>query len=328
MAHMQAAGDVGRRHHDRVGPLVARRIGGETAGALPRLVLASFHRVGAIGLVQHCRTVPQSTIMPASPRRAFAPSGRPGPPAEMQARRAALKPARTCRSGRSRSRMRAAQLGKSAAICQRNGAAIPSARRRTRATCPSPLCSGGPCRRAAPGSFSSGAIRRPVAAARLNSASAASCSACTSWDWVVNSCCSAISTSSTVREPTQRLLLGAFEGDLRRPHRGAERGDRGARRLQRLPGSGSRSAPPRGAHRRPGCAAVRRSAPLAGSANRSRRPRRAASSAGPTTEAVSSRVTLQGERRSDAAVEVADDRDLRQQLAAHDVDIVARGKLG
>ncbi len=150
MAHVQAAGHVRRRHHDRVGPLLARWIGGETAGALPRLVLASFHRAGAIGFVQHCRTVPQSTILPALPRgrshraggRARAPKDKRGAPPSSLPGLAEL--------GQPRSRMRAAQLGKSAAISKRNGAAILSARRRTPATCLLPLCNGGPCRRAAP----------------------------------------------------------------------------------------------------------------------------------------------------------------------------------
>ena len=121
MAHVQAAGHVRRRHHDRVGPLLARRIGGETAGALPRLVLASFHRAGAIGFVQHRRTVHQSTIMPARPggvrtERATEPrlpKGKRGaPPASLPG---------LADLGQPRSRMLAAQLGKSAAICQRNG---------------------------------------------------------------------------------------------------------------------------------------------------------------------------------------------------------------
>ena len=51
--HVQTAGDIGRRHHDRVRALAAARIGGKAAGAFPGVVLPRLDRVGAIGLVQH-----------------------------------------------------------------------------------------------------------------------------------------------------------------------------------------------------------------------------------------------------------------------------------
>ena len=46
------------------------------------------------------------------------------------------------------------------------------------------------------------------------------------------------------------------------------------------------------------------------------------------TEAVSSRAVRSVHRRREAAVKIADDRDLRQQLVAHHVNIVARRRLG
>ena len=39
MAHMQAAGDVGRRHGDAIGLLVAFDIGGEHPGFFPEVVM-------------------------------------------------------------------------------------------------------------------------------------------------------------------------------------------------------------------------------------------------------------------------------------------------
>ena len=55
MAHMEAAGDVGRRHHDGVG--MARRggIGGEGAGAFPQLVMPGFDLGGPVGFFKRQR---------------------------------------------------------------------------------------------------------------------------------------------------------------------------------------------------------------------------------------------------------------------------------
>ena len=58
MAHMQAAGHVRRRHHDRIGRFCAAGVGGERAGGFPQRVAAPLHRGGLEGFVQHRRTVP------------------------------------------------------------------------------------------------------------------------------------------------------------------------------------------------------------------------------------------------------------------------------
>ena len=53
MPHMQAAGHVRRRHHDRIGRLVAVGIGGERARCFPQRVAARFHDGRFEGFVQH-----------------------------------------------------------------------------------------------------------------------------------------------------------------------------------------------------------------------------------------------------------------------------------
>ena len=51
--HVQAAGDVRRRHHDRIGRGLGSGIGGEGPGPLPRLVPRRLERGGSVGLVEH-----------------------------------------------------------------------------------------------------------------------------------------------------------------------------------------------------------------------------------------------------------------------------------
>ena len=63
VAHVQAAGDVGRRNHDRVGLALARR--GEVAFSLPAFVPAGFDLLGLVGLV-HGRSGPEMST--ADPR--------------------------------------------------------------------------------------------------------------------------------------------------------------------------------------------------------------------------------------------------------------------
>ena len=50
MSHMQAAGHVRRRHHDRIGRRLRCRIAGKSAAGLPTFVPAVFDGVGVVGL--------------------------------------------------------------------------------------------------------------------------------------------------------------------------------------------------------------------------------------------------------------------------------------
>src|SRR5712671_4692836 len=125
----------------------------------------------------------------------------------------------------------------------------------------------------------------------------------------------------------QRLLLRALEGDLSRAHGRRERGNAGPRSLQGRPELGGRL------YGRPTCI-IHLAAPL---------PNRLLGLAGLRINGASF-VKRHGQLRCDLsgidqsplevdglivrAVQIADDRDLRQQLAAHDIDIVAGGEFG
>ena len=53
MAHVQAAGDIGRRHHDGEGVAGGIPAGGESAGGFPGRIMLCLDLSGPIGLVQH-----------------------------------------------------------------------------------------------------------------------------------------------------------------------------------------------------------------------------------------------------------------------------------
>jgi len=53
MTHMQAAGHIGRRHHDRIGLGIRPRMRGESARILPERVKFRLDLGGSVSLVQH-----------------------------------------------------------------------------------------------------------------------------------------------------------------------------------------------------------------------------------------------------------------------------------
>ena len=68
MAHVQAAGDVRRRHDDAVGLAAGVGRGPEIAASLPRGVVSGLDLGRSVGLVEHRRRVPQGLFMHKSGR--------------------------------------------------------------------------------------------------------------------------------------------------------------------------------------------------------------------------------------------------------------------